>query len=152
MNEGSASASEIVAGAMQDHKRAIIMGQDSFGKGSVQSMLSLNDGFGLKLTTALYYTPSGRSIQAKGIIPDIYLEDNTLSSFEDAINLNTQEKDLKNHLSSESPTELSEEDIIEMQDEITENRDKEYIEILREDYFVHEAINVLKALKIMTNK
>jgi len=152
MNEGSASASEIVAGAMQDHKRAIIMGQDSFGKGSVQSMLSLNDGFGLKLTTALYYTPSGRSIQAKGIIPDIYLEDNTLSSFEDAINLNTQEKDLKNHLSSESPTELSEEDIIEMQDEITETRDKEYIEILREDYFVHEAINVLKALKIMTNK
>jgi len=128
------------------------MGQDSFGKGSVQSMLSLNDGFGLKLTTALYYTPSGRSIQAKGIIPDIYLEDNTLSSFEDAINLNTQEKDLKNHLSSESPTELSEEDIIEMKDEITENRDKEYIEILREDYFVHEAINVLKALKIMTNK
>ena len=152
MNEGSASASEIVAGAMQDHKRAIIMGQDSFGKGSVQSMLSLNDGFGLKLTTALYYTPSGRSIQAKGIVPDIYLEDNTLSSFEDAINLSTQEKDLKNHLSLESPTELSEEDILEIQDEITDKRDKEYIDILKEDYFIHEAINVLKALKIMTNK
>lgn len=152
MNKGSASASEIVAGALQDHKRAIIMGQESFGKGSVQSMLSLEDGFGLKLTTARYYTPSGRSIQAKGIVPDVYLEDNTLSSFEDAINLSSQEKDLKNHLSAESPSELSEEDILEMQYEITENRDKEYIDLLREDYFVHEAINVLKALKVITNK
>ncbi len=152
MNKGSASASEIVAGALQDHKRAIIMGQESFGKGSVQSMLGLNDGFGLKLTTARYYTPSGKSIQATGISPDIYLEDNTLSSFEDAINLSSQEKDLKNHLSSESPSELSEEDILEMQDEITEKRDKEYIDLLREDYFVHEAIIVLKALKVMSDK
>jgi len=152
MNKGSASASEIVAGAMQDHKRAIIMGQESFGKGSVQSMLGLEDGYGLKLTTARYYTPSGRSIQAKGIAPDIYLEDITLSSFEDAIDLRSQEKDLQNHLSAESPSELSDEDILEMQDEITENRDKEYIDLLREDYFVHEAINVLKALKVITNK
>ena len=98
MNKGSASASEIVAGALQDHNRAIIMGQESFGKGSVQSMLSLEDGFGLKLTTARYYTPSGRSIQAKGIAPDIYLDDITLSSFEYAINLSSQEKYLKNHL------------------------------------------------------
>jgi carboxyl-terminal processing protease len=152
MNKGSASASEIVAGALQDHKRAIIMGQESFGKGSVQSMLGLEDGYGLKLTTARYYTPSGRSIQAKGIAPDIYLEDITLSSFEDAIDLRSQEKDLQNHLSAESPSELSDEDILEMQDEIAENRDKEYIELLREDYFVHEAINVLKALKVITNK
>ena len=151
MNKGSASASEIVAGALQDHNRAIIMGAESFGKGSVQSMLGLEDGYGLKLTTARYYTPSGRSIQAKGIAPDIYLEDITLSSFEEAINLRSQEKDLKNHLSAESPTKLSEEDILEIQDEITENRDKEYIDLLREDYFVHEAINVLKALKIMNN-
>jgi len=115
-------------------------------------MLGLEDGYGLKLTTARYYTPSGRSIQAKGIAPDIYLEDITLSSFEDAIDLRSQEKDLQNHLSAESPSELSEEDILEMQDEITENRDKEYIDLLREDYFVHEAINVLKALKVITNK
>ncbi len=152
MNKGSASSSEIVAGALQDHNRAIIMGAESFGKGTVQSMLGLEDGFGLKLTTARYYTPSGRSIQAKGIVPDIYLEDITLSSFEDAIDLKSQEKDLKNHLSSENPTDLSEEDILEIQNKITENRDKDFIELLREDYFVHEAINVLKALKVITKK
>ena len=98
INRLSASASEIVAGALQDYNRAIIMGQESFGKGSVQSMLGLEEGYGLKLTTARYYTPSGRSIQAKGIAPDIYLEDITLSSFEDAIDLRSQEKDLQNHL------------------------------------------------------
>ena len=158
MNVGSASASEIVAGALQDHKRAIIMGEESFGKGSVQSMMALQDGYGLKLTTARYFTPSGRSIQAKGISPDIALDDISLKSEEeeDSIDFSSQEKDLKNSLSaqdeeeviSEDPTELSPEEILKSQDEITDARDKEFIDLLLEDYYVHEAINVLKALKI----
>ena len=71
INGGSASASEIVAGALQDHKRGVLMGTDSFGKGSVQTVLPLNNDRALKLTTALYFTPNGRSIQAQGIVPDI---------------------------------------------------------------------------------
>ena len=75
VNNGSASASEIVAGALQDHKRALIVGTKSFGKGSVQSILPMNNGTAIKLTTARYFTPNGRSIQAKGIDPDIVVED-----------------------------------------------------------------------------
>jgi carboxyl-terminal processing protease len=96
INAGSASASEIVAGALQDHKRATIMGIQSFGKGSVQTILPMNNGSAIKLTTARYFTPSGRSIQAKGIVPDILVDDGSDPS------LSLHEADLKRHLSNPS--------------------------------------------------
>jgi carboxyl-terminal processing protease len=103
INGGSASASEIVAGALQDHKRALILGTTSFGKGSVQSVENLRDGYGLKLTIARYYTPNGRSIQAKGIEPDIELKFHELenSSPEKEEDRRLTEKDLDNHLDAE---------------------------------------------------
>jgi carboxyl-terminal processing protease len=96
INGGSASASEIVAGALQDHKRGVVMGTDSFGKGSVQTVLPLNNERGLKLTTALYFTPNGRSIQAQGIVPDILVRRAKITSEQDSENF--KEADLAGHL------------------------------------------------------
>jgi len=99
INGGSASASEIVAGALQDHKRALLLGTTSFGKGSVQTVETLRDGYGLKFTIARYYTPNGRSIQAQGIAPDVEVKhrfvDEEMEDEEDGL---LKEKDLKNHL------------------------------------------------------
>lgn len=94
INSGSASASEIVAGALQDHKRAAVLGTQSFGKGSVQTIMPMNNGAAIKLTTARYFTPNGRSIQAKGIVPDYIVEDGTDQSG------NIHEADLTRHLSN----------------------------------------------------
>jgi carboxyl-terminal processing protease len=101
INGGSASASEIVAGALQDHNRAVIMGTQSFGKGSVQTIIPLTEDSGLRLTTALYYTPKGRSIQAKGIVPDITVEALELATVEKKNTLHIREKDLENHFETE---------------------------------------------------
>jgi carboxyl-terminal processing protease len=107
INGGTASASEIVAGALQDHKRALVLGTTSFGKGSVQTVENLRDGSGLKLTIARYYTPNGRSIQAKGIEPDITLKFKRLDAPETSGSDEAmlKEKDLENHLEAEGESE-----------------------------------------------
>lgn len=112
IDQYSASASEILAGALQDNKRALIMGQRSFGKGSVQSVVKLGDGSGLKLTVGRYYTPSGRSIQAYGIVPDIELEDFSPEVLDQARVKHDgvrREKDMRGHLVGESEEETDEE-------------------------------------------
>ena len=103
VNEGSASASEIVAGALQDHKRATIMGSQTFGKGSVQTVRPLGPDTGMKLTTALYYTPSGKSIQAKGIVPDVMVDETAEGDVYAALRM--READLDKHLSVDKADE-----------------------------------------------
>ncbi len=135
INGGSASASEIVAGALQDHKRAIIMGTQSFGKGSVQTILPITSKTAVKITTARYYTPDGRSIQAKGIIPDIIVEDLQLNSLSNTETI--KESDLTGHLKN-----IDKED----KTEGIQTRNKK----LDNDYQLSEAINLLKGLNILS--
>lgn len=135
VNGGSASASEIVAGALQDHSRAVIMGTTTFGKGSVQTVLPLHNNRALKLTTARYYTPSGRSIQAQGIEPDIVVENAQLTRLEEMQRV--KERDLSGHL--ENPE--GEED---------KSADADIEKPLSDtDYQLYEALNLLKALNVL---
>ncbi len=142
INGGSASASEIVAGALQDHKRAIIMGTLSFGKASVQTVVPLGNGSALKLTTARYYTPSGASIQAKGITPDIILDDVKVTKKEDNGFKQTKEKDLSRHLENgdKSKKTSGKKDGKDMEEKLV---------LAKEDYALYEALNLLKGISLL---
>jgi carboxyl-terminal processing protease len=147
VNAGSASASEIVAGALQDHGRGIIMGEKTFGKGSVQTILPMNNNAALKLTTARYYTPNGRSIQASGVIPDIIIDKVKISKIEEAFDHRVKESDLRGHLANGREAPVTEGDE-ELEKEVSE---VEVLPLSSRDYELYEALNVLKGLVIIKN-
>ena len=159
VNGGSASASEIVAGALQDHKRAVVMGTQTFGKGSVQTILPLTSNTAIKLTTARYYTPSGRSIQAKGIVPDIVVEETANGSSGPRL----READLERHLENDKekdkeaappkPQTKAPAKGKPAKDEPEEEDKQPRFEIAsKNDYQLNQALNLLKGLQIMQAK
>jgi carboxyl-terminal processing protease len=145
INGGSASAAEIVAGALQDNKRALILGTRSFGKGSVQTILPLSDGSGLRLTTAKYFTPNGRSIQSSGITPDIELPFASPSEEErkDILEF-VREEDLEGHIPKENDKDLDEET------EKSLNEDKVVERLLEKDNQVRHALHLLQTWSIFS--
>lgn len=159
VNGGSASASEIVSGALQDHKRAIILGTQTFGKGSVQTILPMNNGTAIKLTTARYFTPSGSSIQAKGIVPDILVEDVANDH-----GFNLREADLTRHLANpkDGTKENEKPTIIEQISSPATGKDNEKdkgvekttpMELgTKSDFQFTQALNLLKGLQILQKK
>jgi len=159
VNGGSASASEIVAGALQDHKRAIIMGTQTFGKGSVQTILPLGNNTAIKLTTARYYTPSGRSIQAKGIAPDIVVEEATLNGKDAEAKL--REQDLGRHLLNDKDPEKAkpEKEEAKPSSKAPEKPSPKAADkpepaelVSKTDYQLNQAINLLKGLQILSKR
>lgn len=158
VNEGSASASEIVAGALQDHKRALVMGRQTFGKGSVQTVVQVGPESALKLTTSRYYTPSGRSIQAKGIVPDVWLDD-TAEGSPYAV-LRMREADLDKHLSN--GPEQKDPELEKARQEAIKRLEEEQRKPLSErprielgsaqDFPLMQALNHLKGLPVQVSK
>jgi carboxyl-terminal processing protease len=147
VNGGSASASEIVAGALQDHKRGLLVGTKTFGKGSVQTILPLQNDSAIKLTTARYYTPSGRSIQAEGIVPDIAIRPVKITKAEGQGGDNLAEADLQGALAGEErPTETPE------QIEARKKQSDEQQQLAESDYALYEALNLLKGMIIVGSR
>ena len=160
VNEGSASASEIVAGALQDHKRATLMGSQTFGKGSVQTVRPLGPDTGLKITTARYYTPSGRSIQAKGILPDVMIDETAEGNVFSL--LRTREADLDKHLSSGQGAEQKDEAREKARDAALKKLEDEAKKPAAErklpefgsdkDFQLQQALNQLKGQPVLISK
>jgi carboxyl-terminal processing protease len=137
INGGSASASEIVAGALQDHKRAVIMGTESFGKGSVQTVVPLSEKSAIKLTTARYFTPNGRSIQAHGIVPDITVERAKIETLPRGDNIT--EADLEGHLRNGDGKESN--------SKVRSQEPKD--NLISSDNQLYEALTLLKGIHIL---
>ena len=142
VNSGSASASEIVTGALQDHKRALIVGSPTFGKGSIQTVFPLNNNRGLTLTTALYYTPSGKAIQASGIKPDILVENLTIPArpTDPEQLMLLKEEDLQRHLQTTAEDKKHKKANADASDGSS---------LLTTDYQLYEALNLLKGLSLL---